>query len=165
MTEDSHMQIILGRPLLATVGYKIDAKEGKLTFDVGEHHVEFGLFKGCNSFPCTFSCYGCEVVDPDELVSMLDMTPNYPSIFDCALFEGHGLDGVTVESLPPNIIEDKPYVINKGYLGDCCRFITLLMSMPPMSGSAHELDVDIGLQFGPSDGASPHMIVFLDLTF
>jgi len=35
MAEDSHTQIILGRPFLATAGCKIDVKEGKLTFDVG----------------------------------------------------------------------------------------------------------------------------------
>jgi len=34
MAEDYRTQIILGRPFLATVGCKIDVKEGKLTFDV-----------------------------------------------------------------------------------------------------------------------------------
>ena len=34
MTEDSHTQIILGRPFLATMGCKIDIKERKLTFDM-----------------------------------------------------------------------------------------------------------------------------------
>jgi len=45
MAEDSCTQIILGRQFLATIGCKIDFKERKLTFDVGEHHVEFGFFK------------------------------------------------------------------------------------------------------------------------
>jgi len=45
IAEDSRTQITLGRPFLATAGCKIDVKEGKLTFDVGEHHAEFGLFK------------------------------------------------------------------------------------------------------------------------
>ena len=98
---------------------------------MGEHHVEFGLFKGCSSSPSTFSCCGCGVVDPDEPVSMLDMTPNNPSSFDCALFEGCGLDGVMVDSLPPSIIQDKPYTVDEGFLSDCYRFTTLLMSMPP----------------------------------
>ena len=44
MDEDCHTQIILGRPFLATTGCKIDVKEGRLTFDVGEHHVKFGFF-------------------------------------------------------------------------------------------------------------------------
>jgi len=51
MAEDSGIQIILGRLFLATTGCKIDVKEGKLIFDVGEHHVEFGLFKHCESSP------------------------------------------------------------------------------------------------------------------
>jgi len=37
-----------------------------------------------------------------------------PFQFDCALFEGYGLDGVTVDSLPPSI-EDKPYDVDDGY--------------------------------------------------
>jgi len=56
------------------VGYKIDVKEGKLTFDVGEHHVEFGLFKDFESSSSTFSCCGCEVVDSDEPVNILKMS-------------------------------------------------------------------------------------------
>ena len=35
MAEDSHTQIILGRPFLATAGCKIDVKEGNLTFNAG----------------------------------------------------------------------------------------------------------------------------------
>ena len=49
MDEDAHTQIILGRPFLATARCKIDVKKGRLTFDVGEHHVEFGLYKGYGS--------------------------------------------------------------------------------------------------------------------
>ena len=44
-TKDAHTEIIFDRPFLATVGYKIDVKESKLIFEVGEHHVEFALFK------------------------------------------------------------------------------------------------------------------------
>ena len=59
-----------------------------------------------------------EVVDSDELVSMINMTLNDPSSFDCALFEGSGLDGVTVNSLPRSVIE--PYVVDVSYLSACC---------------------------------------------
>ena len=45
MAEDAHIRMILGRPLLATAGCKIDVEEGRLTFYVGEHHIKFGLFK------------------------------------------------------------------------------------------------------------------------
>jgi len=45
MAKDACTQIILGRPFLAIAGCKIDVKEGRLTFNVGEKHVEFGLFR------------------------------------------------------------------------------------------------------------------------
>ena len=45
MEEDMRTSIILGRPLLATTGCRIDVKNGKLPFDVGDEHVEFNLFK------------------------------------------------------------------------------------------------------------------------
>ena len=35
IAEDSHTQLILGRPFLAITGCKIYVKEGKLTFDMG----------------------------------------------------------------------------------------------------------------------------------
>jgi len=73
MVEDSCTQIIFDRPFLATAECMIDVKEEKLTFDVGEHHAQLGLFRD-NSSPSTFSCCGCKVVDSNEHVSMLDMT-------------------------------------------------------------------------------------------
>jgi len=90
------------------------------------------------------------------------MTLTEPSSFNCTLFEGTGLDGVTVDSLPPSIIQDNPYVIDEGCVSECCRFITLLISMPPMSGRAPEIDVDFRLEFGPFDGNEPRMTVLLD---
>ena len=125
MAKDSYTQIILGRPFLATTGCKIDVKEGKLTFDVGEHHVEFGLFKDFESSPSTFSCCGCEVIESTESVGILEMSLKDPSSFDCTLSEGSGLDGVTVDSLQPSIVENKPYTIDEGYLSGSCRFVTL----------------------------------------
>jgi len=55
-------------------------------------------------------------------------------------------------ALPPRIIEDKSYAVDEGYVSDCCRFITLMMSMPPISGGVPELDLDIDLEFKPFDG-------------
>jgi len=149
--DDSCPQIILGRPFLVTTGCKIDVKEGKLISDVGEHHAEFGLFKDFESSPPTFACCGCEVVDSDELVNILHMILNDPSSFDCDLFEGSGLDDVTVDSLPPSIIRDEPYAVDEGYLSNLCKFVTLWMFMPPISGGVPEHDVDFGLEFGPFD--------------
>ena len=78
MANDSHTQIILGRPFLATAGCKIDVKEGKLTFDVREHHAEFGLFKDFEFSPSTFSCCGCQIVDFDEPIDCLLYTSPSP---------------------------------------------------------------------------------------
>ena len=55
MARDSHIEIMLGRPFSATVRCKIHVKERKLTFDVGENHVEFDLCKDCKSSPYSFS--------------------------------------------------------------------------------------------------------------
>jgi len=92
------------------------------------------------------------VLDSDEPLSMLNMTLNDPSNFDCAL-----CDGVTADSFPPSIIEDKSYVVDEGYVSDCYKFITLMMSIPPMSGGMHQLDLDFKLKFGPFDGDGPRM--------
>jgi len=43
MEEDMRTTIILGRPFLGTAGCWIDVKNGKLSFDVGDEHVEFNL--------------------------------------------------------------------------------------------------------------------------
>ena len=133
MTKDSCTQIILGRPFLATARCTIDVKEGKLTFDVGEHHVEFGLFKDCES-SSTFPCCRCEVFDSNEPVSMIDITLNDPSSFDCTLSEGSVLDGVMMDSLPSCIIENRPYAADEGCLRNLYRFVTLMMFMPPVDG-------------------------------
>ena len=37
MAEDTHTHIILGKPFFATAHCKINVKEGKLIFDVGEN--------------------------------------------------------------------------------------------------------------------------------
>ena len=53
------------------------------------------------------------MLDPGEPVNMLNMSPNDPSSFDCALFVSYGLDGVTADSLPTSIVEDKSYAIDR----------------------------------------------------
>jgi len=44
MEEEMLTPIILGRPFLATARCCIDVKNGKLSFDVGDDHMEFNLF-------------------------------------------------------------------------------------------------------------------------
>ena len=56
MAKDAYPQIILGRPFLGIVGCKTNVKEGRLTFDVGAHHAEFGLFKDSEFYSSCLSC-------------------------------------------------------------------------------------------------------------
>jgi len=55
-----------------------------------------------------------------------------PSSINCVLLEG--LDHTKVEYLPPSIVKGEHYTIDEGALSDLCRFLTLMMSMPPRSG-------------------------------
>jgi len=132
-----------------------------LTFDVGEHHVEFGLFDDLKpSF--TFSCCGYDIVESNEPKDLLDTNLNNPSSISCALFEGLRLDNVKEDSFPPNIVDTEPYAVDEGYLSTYCRFITFWMSMPPVSGGLQEVDVDMAFDFGLYDGDRPKMSVSLD---
>ena len=56
MAEDAYLQIILGRPFLSIVGCKTNVNEGRLTFDVGAHHAECGLFKDFEFYSSCLSC-------------------------------------------------------------------------------------------------------------
>jgi len=161
MDEDCRTQIILGRPFLAIAGCKIDVKEGRLTFDVGEHHVEFGLFDDLKP-TSAFACCGCDTIDLDEPKDLSDSNLNDPSSISCALFEGLGLDNGKEDSFPPNIVETEPNAVDEGYLSACCRFITFWMSVPPASGGLQEGDADSDFDFGPYDGDGPKMRVSLD---
>ena len=95
-------------------------------------------------------------------VNILKMSRNDPFSFDGTLFEGFGLDDVKVDSFPPSIVETKPYTIDEGHLSAYCRFFTLWMSMPPMGGGVHELDLEFEIEFGMSSGGGPRMIMLLD---
>jgi len=50
MEEGTRTPIILGRPFLATAESRIDVRNGNLSFDVGDDHVEFNLLKAAK-FP------------------------------------------------------------------------------------------------------------------
>ena len=50
----------------------------------------------------------------------------------------------------------------RDYVSDCFKFVTLMMSMPPISGGVDELDLDFELELGKFDGDGPRMIVLLD---
>jgi len=167
MPENSRSQIILSRPFLATVGCKTNVKEEKMTFDVGENHAEFGLFKDCESSPFNFSRCGCEAFVLHEHVNLLDVCPNDPSSFNYDLFRHQGLDSVKVEPLPPCTIKDEPYAVDEGYLSDCYGFVTLIFSMPTLNGAKNEFDMDDEFDFRkgrPSDGTRATIIAFIDST-
>jgi len=81
----------------------------------------------------------------DELVDFFDLNLNDLPSFFCALFEGLGLDNDKEDSIPPTIVETEPYAVDEGYLNECCRFMTLWMSIPPMSGGLEEVDLEMEL--------------------
>ena len=51
MEEDTQTPIILRRLFLATAGCNIDVKNGTLSFDVGNDHVEFNILKVAKFLP------------------------------------------------------------------------------------------------------------------
>jgi len=58
-----------------------------------------------------FACY--------EAMELVDMSPNDPYILNYASFKGHGLDdkmGDFTESIPPNIVKNKPYAFDEDCL-------------------------------------------------
>ena len=63
MEEDTRTPIILIRPFLATAGCRIDVKNGTLTFDVGDIHVEFKLLKVVKFPSISNECNKIGVVD------------------------------------------------------------------------------------------------------
>jgi len=69
-----------------------------------------------------------------------------------------------VESVPPRIIKGEPYAIDEGYLSNLYKFMTLMMSMPLISGVGSDMDVYIKIAFkgGPSDGLHPKITLFMD---
>ena len=161
MVEDTCTQIILGRPFLAMTGCKIDVKKDRLTFDLGEHHVKFSLFKDFESSHSTLPCCGCDMLVSNSLESLPLESPNDPPIVDCDLFKGQEFDSLNVEPLPLSIVKDKSYSFGEDYLSYCCRFTTLLLSMPPLSGIKRDMDVDLDFDFykgGSSNGACPKSI-------
>jgi len=63
MEEDIRTAIILERPFLATAGRRINVKNGTLTFDVGDVHVEFNLLKATKFPSISDKCDKIDVVD------------------------------------------------------------------------------------------------------
>ena len=56
MAKEVYAQIILDRPFLATYGCKIEAKDGRLTVDVGTCYVDFSLIEGRKFSSLSIAC-------------------------------------------------------------------------------------------------------------
>ena len=63
MEKDTHTPIILRRPFLAIVGCRIDEKNRKLSFDVGNDHVEFNSFKASKFPSISDECHRSDMID------------------------------------------------------------------------------------------------------
>ena len=76
--EDTQTPIILGRPFLATTECLIDVKNGTLSFDVGDDHVEFNLLKAVK-YPSIFDeCNKIDVVNGLIRETMCNLNSNDP---------------------------------------------------------------------------------------
>jgi len=150
---------------LAIAGCKIDVKGGRLTFDVGEYHVEFGLFNEQGSSPSSSTCCGCKCGFSDVFVESFDVFPNDLHLLDYVSTEGLGLNYAMVDSaanLVPSRAKDKPYAFNKGYLSYYYRFARVLLPLSPLGEVEYEFN--LGGEFGcvPSDGIRYKIILYVD---
>ena len=91
MEVDNHTLIVLGRLFLATVGYRIDVKNGKLPFDIGGDHVEFNLFKALK-FPSISDVF--HIIDVISTLVSDEVTNYVPSdhLEHCMLNNGNFKD-------------------------------------------------------------------------
>ena len=75
MKEDGCTQDIIMKPFFTSKRCETDVNACKLTFDVRDHHAEFGLFNINDSFLSSFSCYRVNVLDTYKNVKMVDLCP------------------------------------------------------------------------------------------
>jgi len=59
-----------------------------LTFDVREHHAEFGLFKDQDFSPASLACCRSDVIIHDEIIKSDDLCPNDSPMFDNVSIKG-----------------------------------------------------------------------------
>ena len=147
IVKNAYTQIILGRPFSANTGCKIDVRRrGELTFDVGEHYAKFGAFKDQDSSLASFAYCGCDVPISDVIIKFSDLRFNDPHMVDYESIKGHGLDCATtdlVAHLPPSVDREEPYAVNGDSLSDYCRFIRVLMSLPPLGRVEYDFDLGV----------------------
>ena len=72
---------------------------------------------------------------------------------------------MTMKPFPLSIVQDEPYTVDEGSLGYCCRFVTLLLSMPSLRSDENDLDMEVDFDFcegTPSKGARPKLIIYVN---
>ena len=137
IARDAFAQIILRRPFLAAVGYRIHVKSRQLTFDLGDHHAEFGIFKDQDSSFASFAYCGCDVPISNEIVKSNDLCYSDPYMIDLESTVSQGLSCTLlnlVANFVASIAKDMPCAVSKGPLSDYYRFARVLMSFPPLDG-------------------------------
>jgi len=88
MEEDTWAPIVLESAFLASAGWHIDVKNGTLTFDVGDVHVEFNLLKAAN-FPSI--CDECNKVDVVDSL-MREIAPNINDLLELLMLNSSTAD-------------------------------------------------------------------------
>jgi len=78
MEEDARTPVILGRPFLAIARCRIDMKNGTLSFDVGDNHVEFNLLKAAKFPSISDQCNKIDVVNGLIWETMFNLDSNEP---------------------------------------------------------------------------------------
>jgi len=82
--EDTLTPIILGRLFLATAGCRIDVKNGTLSFDVGDDHVEFNLLKAAKFPSITISNLGSNYPFEHLMLNNSTSEDENPDVVECA---------------------------------------------------------------------------------
>ena len=164
MPETDDAQIILGQPILTTIGCHLDVREGSISFEV----------EGCLAM---FSHRMDDMVSPHS--SILDALPLSPEIdmedvwncedpldSDWISYEDHNQEYVKVEfpiPMPPKKLEVEALVSNEYSMTDYCRFAQTVLSTPPVEG--FDVDFDIAVERvgdSPSDRPQDQFVLYAD---
>jgi len=130
--ETDDAQIILGRPILATVGWNIDVREGCISFEVEGRFAMFSHRKEDTVSPHSSILDVLPLFPEDDMEDVL--YDEDPSNFEWISYEGPDQGYVRVEfsaPLPPNKPEVEATVFNDSSISAYCRFAQVVHSTPP----------------------------------
>jgi len=157
-------QVILGRPILATLGCYVDVRKGQITFKVEGRYAVF--------------CHTKEdVVSPSSsLLDTLSLSPeiDMKDVLDCEdrpdydwiSFENPDQRYIKVEfaaPIPPNMPKAKVFVANESAMSYYCRLAQAVLFMPLIEGS--NADFDLGVEqvdHCPPDRLRMHFVLYAD---